>query len=340
MKQKRDIITWFYPLFIGVIAFNILRVITDLTRNDMFWQGDKQTHIASLIFSILFCYIMDMVWRRRFKKPDKGRTALKEYLFIFAELFIFFSLYLGSGTLVGVVHANDDLLNWFLIFISYIPLLMLYYAFIRSNDMNQKYQENILLLEKIKVSQYQTELKYLKSQYHPHFLFNALNTIYFLVNTENKPAKEAIELLSGLLRYQLYDINQKVSLEKEVDYLRSYIKFQQLRTSKRLKLELSLEAGPGNEEIHPLLFMPLVENAFKYVGGDYQMEIRLKNEKNKIHFFTCNSVSGRRNNKDEKNNGIGISNLRRQLELLYPGKHTLEIKKAKDSFYTRLIIEK
>ncbi len=120
-----------------------------------------------------------MVWRRRFKKLNKDRTVLKEYLLVFTELFIFFSLYLCLGTLVGIVQANDDLLNWFLIFISYIPLLMLYYAFIRSDDVNKKYQENILLLEKIKVNQYQTELKYLKSQYHPHFLFNALNTIYF-----------------------------------------------------------------------------------------------------------------------------------------------------------------
>lgn len=89
--------------------------------------------------------------------------------------------------------------------------------------------------------QLETQLKLLKMQYHPHFLFNALNTIYFLIDEENEEAIEAVELLSDLLRYQLYDINTKVTIEEEIDYLRTYIQFQRLRMTKRLQFEESFD---------------------------------------------------------------------------------------------------
>lgn len=109
-------------------------------------------------------------------------------------------------------------------------------------------------------------------QYHPHFLFNALNTIYFLIDEENEEAIEAVELLSDLLRYQLYDINMKVTIEEEIDYLRTYIQFQRLRMTKRLQFEESFNPELTGQKIHPLLFLPLLENAFKYIGGAYRIK--------------------------------------------------------------------
>lgn len=96
-------------------------------------------------------------------------------------------------------------------------------------------------MEKLKVDQLDAELKLLRSQYHPHFLFNALNTVYFQIDEENEAAIESIELLSDLLRYQLYDINTKVTIKQEVDYLQTYIQFQQLRMTERLKFESSFD---------------------------------------------------------------------------------------------------
>jgi sensor histidine kinase YesM len=337
MKHKRSIITWFYPSFAGIIAFNILRVITDLTKNESFWQGDKQSHIMELVFSILFCYIVDMIWRRRLNNPDRYQSAVKEYLFIFAGLFLLSALYLALGTWAGIFYAGDWL-NCFLIFIAYNPLLMLYYALIRSDAMNKKYREKILQLERIKANQYRTELKFLKSQYHPHFLFNALNTIYFQINEENRKARQSVEQLSGLLRYQLYDIEQKVTLEQEMNYLKTYIAFQQTRMSKKLVLNMYFSPDIKDRRIHPLLFQPLIENALKYVGGEYNIDSSMRLQDNRVLFKIENSVSELTGGKG-KTHGVGLENLRRRLELLYPGKYTLEIHHDEHTFIANLQIE-
>ena len=159
---------------------------------------------------------------------------------------------------------------------------------IRNNILAKRYSEKIVQLEKLRVDQLETQLKLLKMQYHPHFLFNALNTIYFLIDEENEEAIEAVELLSDLLRYQLYDINTKVTIEEEIDYLRTYIQFQRLRMTKRLQFEESFDPELTGQKIHPLLFQPLLENAFKYIGGAYRIQVSMRKEDSKV----CFGVSG------------------------------------------------
>ena len=193
-------------------------------------------------------------------------------------------------------------------------------------------------MEKIKVDQLETELKFLKSQYHTHFLFNALNTIYFQVDEENKEAKQSIEQLSDLLRYQLYDIEQEVTMEQEMNYLRSYISFQQLRMTERLVLDVHFDPELKEQKIHPLLFQPLIENAFKYVRGEYRIHLEMKLEESQILFEIKNSISQSPNTNNKKNEGIGIENLKRRLDLLYPYKHNLEIKQTENMFVVKLTI--
>ncbi len=337
MKHKRSIITWGYPLFVGVIAFNILRVTTDLTAHNTFWQGDKKYHIFGLVFSVLFCYIMDAIWRYQLNNPPKDRTLVKEYVFIFVELSLLSTLYFALGVWAGVFFAVS-LLNCFLIFLSYIPILMLFYTLIRSDDLNKKYQEKTLQLEKMKVDQYQAELKFLKSQYHPHFLFNALNTIYFQIDEQNKEAKRSVELLSDLLRYQLYDIEQEVTMEQEINYLRKYIAFQQLRMSERLVLELYFDPKLKKQKIHPLLFQPLIENAFKYVRGDYCIQLDMRLSGTQIQSEIKNSIAQPQSANNQKDKRIGIENLKRRLTLLYPNKHNIEIKQTENMFVVKLTI--
>lgn len=140
-----------------------------------------------------------------------------------------------------VLHNDGRDFQWgesALINVTGALLAFLYYIMIRNRILFKSLIEQSLQLEKVKVDQLETELKFLKSQYHPHFLFNALNTIYFQVDENNKVAKQSIEQLSDLLRYQLYDIEKEVTMEQEINYLRSYIAFQQLRMSERLMLDL------------------------------------------------------------------------------------------------------
>jgi Putative regulator of cell autolysis len=184
-----------------------------------------------------------------------------------------------------------------------------------------------------------TELKLLKSQYHPHFLFNALNTIYFQIEDSNMQAKHSIELLSELLRYQLYDIKQKVTVKQELDYLEAYIQFQRLRMSERLVLTEEYDEHLHTQEIHPLLFQPLVENTFKYVSGAYWIHFSLKAIENKLVFTAWNSVDQPAIAHRKKSSGLGIENMKKRLQILYPGRHLLKICPEENTFFAELTIE-
>jgi LytS/YehU family sensor histidine kinase len=173
-------------------------------------------------------------------------------------------------------------------------------------------------------------LKFLKAQYHPHFLFNALNTIYFQMDEDVTAAKESIEKFSELLRYQLYDQQQTVPVSQEIRYLTNFIQLQQTRSSEKLKLEVVFDERLNGQQVYPLLFLPLVENAFKYVGGDYHIRIEAKVEGPVIRFEVGNGVPERILLKKE--GGIGLENLRRRLELLYPGRHELIAEKKENNF--------
>jgi LytS/YehU family sensor histidine kinase len=214
--------------------------------------------------------------------------------------------------------------------------MMLHYSILRGNSFVRAYVEQKLLVEKVRNDQLATELKFLKAQYHPHFLFNALNTVYFQMDEDVAAAKESIEKFSELLRYQLYDQQQTVVVSQEIRYLVNFIQLQQTRSSERLTLEVAFDERLDGQQIYPLLFLPLVENAFKYVGGDYHIRIAAKIEGPAIRFEVENGVP--QTLPIRKEGGIGLENLRRRLELLYPGRHSLTAGKEGQQFEAALII--
>ena len=170
-------------------------------------------------------------------------------------------------------------------------------------------------------------------------MFNALNTVYFQIDESNKAPRRTLEMISELLRYQLYGGNQKVSILQEIDYLKTYIALRKLRMSERLRLRVEFPPELNELNIYPLLFLPLVENAFKYVGGDYQLDIIMKWENNRISLFIRNSIPELSSVDERQRKGIGLVNLRRRLSLLYPNKHRLETRKEETEFVAELMIE-
>ncbi|MCL6524271.1 MAG: histidine kinase [Thermoflavifilum sp.] len=175
----------------------------------------------------------------------------------------------------------------------------------------------------------QTELKFLKSQINPHFLFNALNNIYSLSYTRSEKTPEMIMKLSNMLRYMLYENNErKVSLQEEINYIRHYIDFQLLKIEGQPKLEIDMDEVDYSLQIEPMLFIPFIENAFKHSNvedtrkGWIRMQLRTANKT--VYFHISNSIPDRAYTKDEAG-GIGLQNIRKRLELLYPNKHQLHI---------------
>ena len=190
----------------------------------------------------------------------------------------------------------------------------------------------------------ETELKALRSQINPHFLFNSLNNIYSLAMGQSKKTPEAILKLSGLMRYMLYESNEEtVPLKRELHFLDNYIELQKLRSDRRSRIEYSREGDPAGKRIAPLLFLPFVENGFKHgIKGDPSggyVTIRLAIEDRNVDLYVENN-KGRvdRVEKDEFN-GIGLNNVKRRLDLIYPGKHELDIEESDEKFRIRIKLD-
>ncbi|QGK74167.1 sensor histidine kinase [Flavobacterium sp. SLB02] len=339
ISNKKITIEWIYPALWGILMYNVLRAITDLTHHGIFWEGDIKLHLVALLLSILLCYVSNVVWHGQLCRTVEFSKMGRDYILVLAQLLISLNLILITGQSAGFLFMGAGWIDYMLINVVYIPLLLIFYTFIHNRVRDKNVQKKMLALEKLKAEKNQAELDLLKSQYHPHFLFNALNTIYFQVDDWNEEAKKSIEHLSGLLRYQLYDVNQEVPFHKEIAYLRSYIAFQQLRKTDKLAVNLTIDAILQQQPIEPLLFQPLLENAFKYVSGSYEIDLVVKLVENKIHFILKNSVSDTPVSSVIKDSGIGLSNLKRRLELLYPEKHQLLTKKENDFFEVTLILQ-
>lgn len=210
----------------------------------------------------------------------------------------------------------------------FIPLLISFVGstLIELTHFANKKEKAAISIEKEKLD---TEMKFLKSQINPHFLFNVLNNIYALTVIKSDKAPDNLMRLSEMLRYMLYDSNDgKVPLQKEIDYLENYISLASLKDSRGLNIKVDLEKSQPGLKVAPLLFIPFVENAFKHsIIEDLKngfINISLKTNNEHLEFYIENSIPNAVFKKD-KIGGIGLPNTIQRLELLYPNKHELNI---------------
>jgi two-component system LytT family sensor kinase len=204
-----------------------------------------------------------------------------------------------------------------------------------------QHQQQLEVMEKERVK---NELNFLKAQINPHALFNSLNTIYGYIDKNNKPARNVLLQFSELLRYQLYDCSaEKISLEKEIDYIRKYIAFQQLRKEENLQLHLEIKDAESGLEITPLLLVVLIENAFKFVSNSTEKEnkivIKLFTKDKILHSHFSNTTEGQQHSITENSGGIGIANLKRRLELSYANRYELTTRNENNFYETNLMID-
>jgi len=189
-------------------------------------------------------------------------------------------------------------------------------------------------------SSLETELAYLKDQINPHSLFNALNNIYVQCRKRPEEASESVLLLSDLLRYQLYDCTKnRVYLKGEIDYLKNYLKLDALRKSKT-KIEFKVEGNPNRKMVAPFVFLPFIENAVKHgasFDNDSFINITMNIGENDIEFRIENSIPAQKNKIPK--GGIGLTNVKRRLELLYPDKHDLNIKEEDRLFSVEVLLK-
>src|ERR1700761_2801286 len=181
------------------------------------------------------------------------------------------------------------------------------------------------------------ELAFLKSQINPHFLFNSLNSIYSLAYQQSETTPEAVLKLSEIMRYMLYECNDnKVDLDKELKYLQNYIDLQKIRFGDKAYIDYKIEGRVSNQKIVPLLLIAFIENAFKHgIANDTLSPIRLLITLDDVHFHFYIQNKKHNNNRDSSG-GIGLSNVKRRLDLLYPGKYNLDIRDTIDTYTVEL----
>jgi hypothetical protein len=325
-----------------MVVYFTIRLLLDSVTGMKFWERNrwKQTSFE-LGYCIFVSYLFVWVFRRLFRWFDEKWPAEFSYRRVVRELlYVFFvNLVFQNVFLTTFVALTDDGLQWYdLADINTIPLLyvLIYYGIARSSTFLQAYVAGKVQLEKITNDKLQTELKFLKAQYHPHFLFNALNTIYFQMDEDVAEAKKSVEKFSELLRYQLYDQQQTVSISQEIHYLENFIRLQEIRSSEKLQLTVHFDEKLNGQHIYPLLLLPLVENAFKYVGGDYWIRIEALLVGNGLRFSVHNAVPAEI--PTGKRGGIGLENLERRLQLLYPDRHVFRVEKKEDQFQAELTL--
>jgi two-component system LytT family sensor kinase len=182
----------------------------------------------------------------------------------------------------------------------------------------------------------EAELSFLKSQINPHFLFNSINSVYFLIDKNNAGARQALHKFSDMLRYQLYEANgEKIPVEKEIGYLKDYVDLQKLRKDENYLVEFNCAPEVKGFFIEPLLLIPFVENAFKHISHKTSQANFVKVHLSRHNGFFEFAVENSKENGiklTEKHGGIGLTNVKRRLQLLYPNQHELVIENNDDIY--------
>ncbi len=321
--------TWVIYLAFGESEYELINVdgviSTMVHRNIMELWYFAMTHVfkAALFYTNAF-----VLFPRYLKNRRLNEFILTSFvvLVVALALELLVSNYLMLGPDGLWVYITPRLPLSLTLSIFYLGMSFAY-CFALSWLKNER-QKSVLVQEKLV-----TELAFLKAQVNPHFLFNTLNNLYSMANRSDTPElADGIDKLSQLMRYMLHDSNSEtVLLDRELEYIRSFIEIQKLRLSEDddFIIQFHVEGPTSNVRIAPMLLIPFVENAFKH-GIDFKessvikIELIIKDEE--MIFSVFNSCAVEANDLEKGKSGIGLENLRRRLELLYYGLYSLEIK--------------
>ncbi|MEN2282157.1 histidine kinase [Algoriphagus sp. SE2] len=236
--------------------------------------------------------------------------------------------------------ATDSQFRWLIRNLPPLFISLLGSSIVAIGAFAREKERESVMLEKSKL---QAELKFLKTQINPHFLFNSLHNIYALTIIQSDLASEHLLKLSELLRYMLYESNEElVPLEREINYVENYLNLAQLKDSRGMDIKFNKQLSGKQIEIAPLLFIPFVENAFKHskiedVQKGY-IHLELSTSDKELHFEIENSNPKNVYQKDQVG-GIGLNNIRQRLLLLYPESHNLKIEDSADAFKVQLNLQ-
>lgn len=328
MKSKKvfliiQIIAWLVFIIFPAFVYSTIQPEIAIGKLDMALAGIVILHSLLIVFyyANYFYFIPKFYFTKKnrsyFILMASGMVLLLLLMLMVPE----FSPFYGSNI------PHDVFLFGFSIVIRYLMILLLSLGIASYNRLKRTEEEQL-----------KTELSYLKAQVNPHFLFNTLNSIYALTVKKSEAAPESVTKLSSIMRYAITEAaNDFVSLEKELNYISSYIELEKLRITDKVKLNYSVSGETKGKQIAPLIFIPFIENAFKYgvsTQNASEINISIDIQKNELKL----KVNNTKVKEAASHTGLGIENTKKRLQLIYPGKHSLQLENNKDNFVVTLSI--
>lgn len=339
MYKTDSKLRWNEFLFQGIlICILFLSEITPNEESNRLWNdGFENGSIWFFIFYavaasfINYVLLPNFLYRKRYLWFALSTLGVITLVILNEELIlekIYYPNTRGKG-FPGVFHT----------FLEVIPVIAILVGFKFAWDANKKQREVENLTHLIQSS----ELQFLKSQINPHFLFNNLNNLYSYAISGSTETPDIILKLSNVLRYMLYDCREDfVPLEKEIDHLRSFTSLSALQIGKRGTVEFEADKG-GPFRIAPLILGVFIENAFKHSSssqsGNINISIELKLDASGTLEFSCMNSYQETSNTENLAHGIGLTNVKKRLQLLYPESHTLDILEDGSTFSVRLKVK-
>ena len=329
-KKVLPVLTW-----LGIFLMPLLVAMLEGEQKPLDW------YIGNLLLclSIFIVYYVD--YYLLIERYIIRRGKLWQFVVSNAVMSLLLSIadYMLVGRLLNDKMENPYELasNGIYFMLTAIVLMMLAASLSVAIRMTENTYNSNIKLSKAKKLQAEAELTNLKNQLNPHFLFNTLNNIYALAAIDNERARSSIHDLSHLLRYVIYDTSSiKVPLQGEMRFLADYVRIERLRLGENFDLKMELPEDCGDVEVPPLLFLPLVENAFKH-GVSFSkpsfIHVVVKLENQTLSCEVTNSDHSRHQN----DTGVGIQNTTKRLNMLYPGRYTLLQGNTGDGVYQTVL---
>lgn len=341
MKRKSIILIhllfWFYIMNQSLFPLYIGQLDAELLVDYKYFKDVFITMVLNLISFYLVYYFLPVMLKTR-----RRITVISTGLMLLILITAFrVPVEYGFWKLFGNMPEKDMIFKSAYIWNNFrlVVILGIYAALI--GFMINWFESQKLRDERVNQQQ-ASELALMRSQVNPHFLFNTLNNIYSLVYRKSDEAPGAVMKLSSIMRYMLYDsASEKVPLEKEIEYLKSFIELQNLRTKSPDFVSLQIDGNTDGRTIAPMLLISFVENAFKHSSKNHRpgILIHLSALNGTIHFEVVNYSKNSASGNFDPAGGVTLATIRRRLELIYPGKHNLLISRETETFRINLEIQ-
>ena len=347
--MKNSILIKYYKWFIATIwAALTLAVYSQFVNVCPFYESTS----FAVLFLLVTCPITTLLSRYILPKALRNNRMKQFVLYFFLFSFLLAFLYACTNNLFVWLERKEVFPASIMFSGLARPLYVEFFGNILSGFASNLifcairfFEEHYKMSQehaKLQRAHLEDELHLLRAQINPHLMFNVLNHIHILMKKNVDRADDLLMRYSDVLRYQLYECNREsVSLEKEVDYLKDIVEVEKMRWGNELKVDCNWNIENGKTEISPLLLIPFVENAFKHVSRlpseTGYVNITLNQESNILRLIVENSRANQALQKKDAS-GLGLENVKKRLEILYPGKHELAVQKTDTVYKTTLTI--